>query len=117
MIDPSKSCDPDDRELMTSAVRKRPRMSIERADSYTLILLRRLERALEQNNCLECVRLGELELDIQHIDSLQKAMRKKGGGGGGGGSSSSSSSSSLSGGNRKRRRVVDKVSVETTKRW
>ena len=114
MIDPSKSCDPDDRELMTSAVRKRPRMSIERADSYTLILLRRLERALEQNNCLECVRLGELELDIQHIDSLQKAMRKKGGGGG---SSSSSSSSSLSGGNRKRRRVVDKVSVETTKRW
>ena len=114
MIDPSKSCDPDDRELMTSAVRKRPRMSIERADSYTLILLRRLERALEQNNCLECVRLGELELDIQHIDSMQKAMRKKGGGGG---SSSSSSSSSLSGGNRKRRRVVDKVSVETTKRW
>ena len=113
MIDPNKSCDPDDRELMSSAVRKRPRMSIERADSYTSILLKRMESALSQNHTLEMIRVGEMELDVQHVQGLQKAIETSSSSM----HSSSSSSSSSSSGKKRKRRVVDKTSVETTQRW
>ena len=89
---------------MTGAVRKRPRLSIERSDSYTAILLKRMEAVLAGNTTLRVVRMGEMELDVQHLESMNLAM----------GRSSSGSSSSSSSGNGKRRRVADKPSKEMT---
>ena len=91
-------------ELLTGAVRKRPRLSIERSDSYTAILLKRMEAVLAGNTTLRVVRMGEMELDVQHLESMNLAM----------GRSSSGSSSSSSSGNGKRRRVADKPSKEMT---
>lgn len=86
---------------MTGAVRKRPRLSTERSDSYTAILLKRMEAVFAGNTTLRVVRMGEMELDVQHLESMNVAM----------GQSSSGSSSSGSG---KRRRVADKPSKEMT---
>ena len=54
-------------------MKKRPRLSIARAESYSAILLNRIKKSLNENKTLQTIRMGEMELDVQHIDAIQQA--------------------------------------------
>ena len=102
MIDPSKSCDPDDREL-EGAVKKRPRLSIERTSSYTKILINRFKRVLNENNALKTIYLSELELDNETIDAFKYIYTTK--------------DKKYSNNGSKKRRIDNKGTPGTTKWW
>jgi hypothetical protein len=102
LIDPSKSCDPDDREL-EGAVKKRPRLSIERTSSYTKILINRFKRVLNENNALKTIYLSELELDNETIDAFKYIYTTK--------------DKKYSNNGSKKRRIDNKGTPGTTKWW
>jgi hypothetical protein len=111
VLDPSRSCDPDDR-LLDGNARDRKGLNVPNAVGLGNSVLVELEHALKNNDTLAELWMGELELEGPAIEILTHQLRRSGGGwsgdgGSGSSSSSSSSSSSLhSAGGKKRKRMV-----------
>ena len=110
ILDPTRSCDPDDRQL-DGKVRMRSRLDARRATVLGDQILAEVQDALSRNTGLQKVWLGQVELEAPALAAIERAMNQRAGGSSSlsssasawGASMPSSSSSSLS--SSKRRRV------------